>query len=86
MSEDSVSATISLSPRVSVVRYITQTLFLFTLGIIAAAAIIRNYGNNELWTMVLILCFSQILNLPMMAVVDMVKPRNDKTIKEVGDV
>lgn len=86
MAVDSVSATISLSPRVSVVRYITQTMFLFVLAMISTAAILLSYGNKELWTMVLVLCISQILNLPMMAVVDMVKPRDDKSIKTVGDV
>ena len=77
---DSVSASLSISPKVSVIRYITQSVFLFVLAVIAAFAIILKYGNLELWTMVLILCISQVLNLPIVDIVEMIKETQQQNV------
>jgi len=82
---DSISATLSLSPKVSIVRYITQSLFLFLLATASIIAIVMDYSNKELWVMVLVLCISQVLNLPMIDIVSMINNK-DKGIKGIDNV
>ena len=77
---DSVSATLSLSPKVSLVRYITQSIFLFVLAAVASIAIIMDFGKIELWTMVLVLCISQVLNLPVVDIISMIASKPEQKV------
>ena len=77
MNGDSVSAVISISPKASIVRYITQSIFIMCLASVAVFSILFDYGNKELWTMILVLAISQMLNLPLIDIVSLIteKPK-----------
>jgi len=78
MSGDSVSAVISISPQASIVRYLVQSLFIVSLAALSAFSILLDYGNKELWTMILVLTISQMLNLPLVDIVSLITERPKK--------
>lgn len=82
MSADSVSAVISISPQASIVRYLVQSLFITCLAALSAFSILLEYGNKELWTMILVLTISQMLNLPLVDIVSLImeKPKRTPTV------
>lgn len=46
-------------------RYVVQTIFLFLLTFVSIGALWLGAGNSEdLWVMLLVLCISQVINLP----------------------
>jgi len=77
MNGDSVSAVISISPKASIVRYCVQSIFITMLAAVAIFSILFDYGNKELWTMILVLTISQMLNLPLIDIVSLIteKPK-----------
>ena len=83
MNSDSISAVISISPKASIVRYCVQSIFIFTLAGVAVISILFEYGSKELWTMILVLTISQMLNLPLIDIVSLIteKPKiNSQTL------
>ena len=76
MNGDSISAVISISPKATIFRYLVQSIFIFTLTGFAIFGIMFNYGSKDLWTMILVLSISQMLNLPLVDMISLLKEKH----------
>lgn len=69
MSRDSISATISVSPRATIFKFLIQCSFLFLICAASFVAIILDYGNANIWLLMIVLSIAHVLNMPIVDII-----------------
>lgn len=77
MARDSLSATISISPKVAFAKYAIQSLCMLVIFIISVAMLVLEIGNANFWQMLTLLSFVTLLNIPVIDILQLLKDNKE---------